>query len=165
MYPCGVIPGVHVAQVGKPCVWVKVRCSCWTKKGGRFHILVQICWENDLLMFLMIFFWLFLLGFLNFIFLSCLDWACGQRCYLIKYFNFIGCKVITSSKKGLGLWSVEDVSCWRLVYAAKVGVWLLIDMRVVTDVQIMTSTKGWSVTRIAINCKFMVLINRSFKRS
>ena len=130
---------------------------------GRLHILVQLCWENDLLMFLRIFFWLFLLRFFNFIFLSCLDWACGQRCYLIKYFNFIGCKVKTSSKKGAGLWSVEDVSCWRLVCVAKVGVWLLIDMRVVTDVQIITSTKAWSVTRSAVNSILMVLINRSFE--
>ena len=130
----GVIPGVHVAQVGKPCVRVKVRCSCWTEKGGHLHILVQLCWENDLSILIVIFFWLFLLVFLNFIFLSCLDWTCGQRCYLMKYFNFIGCKVITSSKKGVDLWSVEDVSGWRLVCGAKVVVWLLIGMRVATDV-------------------------------
>ena len=160
----GVIPGVHVAQVGKPCIRVKVRCSCWIKKGGHLHILVQLCWENDLLILIMIFFWLFLLVFLNFIFLSCLDWACDQRCYLMKYFNFIGCKVITSSKKGLGLWSAVDVSCWRLVCGAKVRAWLLIDMRVITDVQITTFTKMWSVTRMAVNCLLMVLINRSFKR-
>ena len=148
----GVIPGVHVAQVGKPCVRVKVRCSCWTKKGGHFHILVQLCWENDLSILIMIFVWLFLLVFLNFIFLSCLDWACGQRCYLMKYFNFIGCKVITSSKKGVDLWSVKDVSCWRLVCVAKVVVWLLISMRVVTDVQMTIFPKVWSVTRIAVKC-------------
>ena len=159
----GVIPGVHVAQVGKPCIRVKVRCSCWIKKGGHLHILVQLCWENDLLIFLMIFFGYFC-WFFNFIFLSCLDWACDQRCYLMKYFNFIGCKVITSSKKGLGLWSAVDVSCWRLVCGAKVRAWLLIDMRVITDVQITTFTKMWSVTRMAVNCLLMVLINRSFKR-
>ena len=82
----------------------------------------------------------------------------------MKCLNFIGCKVITSSKKGMDLWSVEDVSCWRLVCVAKVGVRLLIGMRVVTDVEIMTSAKGWSVTRMAVNCILVVLINRSFKR-
>ena len=160
----GVIPGVHVAQVGKPCVRVKVRCSCWTKKDGRFHILVQLCWENDLLIFLMIFFGYFC-WFFNFIFLSCLDWACDQRCYLIKYFNFIWCKVITSSKKGFSLWSVENLSCWRLVCGAKVGAWFLIDILFLgrlTDPQI-TCTKAWSATRIAVNCILMVSINRSFK--
>ena len=111
------------------------------------------------------FYWYFLdiFAFLNCISLSCLDWACGQRCYLKKHFNFGCCKVITSSKKGLGLLSVVEVSCWRLVCVAKVAVWLLIGMRVITDVQIMTCTKGWSVTRTAQNCILMVL-NRSFKR-
>ena len=111
------------------------------------------------------FYWYFLdiFAFLNFISLSCLDWAFGQRCYLKKHFNLSWSKLITSSKKGLGLWSVVDVSCWRLVCVAKVGVWLLIGMGVVTDVQIMTSTKGWSPTRMAVNCIFMVSINRSFK--
>ena len=96
-------------------------------------------------------------AFLNFISLSCLDWAFGQRCYLKKHFNFGWCKVITSSKKGLGA-----VSWWRLVCVAKVAVWMLIGMRVITDVQIMTSAKAWAVTRTAVNCKFIVL--NSFKR-
>ena len=111
------------------------------------------------------FYWYFLdiFAFLYFISLSCLDWTFGQRCYLKKHFNFGWSKVITSSKKGFGLWSAVVVSCWRLICAAKVGVWLLIGMRVITDVQIMTSAKGWSVTRIAVNCMLMVL-NRSFKR-
>ena len=109
-------------------------------------------------------YFLAILAIFNFISLSCLDWAFGQRCYLKKHFNLSWSKLITSSKKGLGLWSVVDVSCWRLVCAAKVGVWLLIGMRVITDEQIMTCTKPWSVTRIAVNCILMVLINRSFKR-
>ena len=106
-------------------------------------------------------FWLFFV-FFNFISWSCLDWACGQRCYLKKHFNFGWCKVITSSKKGFGLRSVVVVSCWRLVCVAKVAVWLLIGMRVSTDVNV-TSTKAWSVSRMADNCILMVL-NRSFKR-
>ena len=112
------------------------------------------------------FYWYFLdiFAFLNFISLSCLDWAFGQRCYLKKHFNFSWCKVITSSKKGLGLLSAVVETCWRLVCVAKVGVWSLIGMRVIADVQIMTCTKGWSVTRIAANCILMVLINSSFKR-
>ena len=110
------------------------------------------------------FYWYFLdiFAFLNFISLSCLDWAFGQRCYLKKHFNFGWCKVITSSKKGFGLRSVVVVSCWRLVCVAKVAVWLLIGMRVSTDVNV-TSTKAWSVSRMADNCILMVL-NRSFKR-
>ena len=112
------------------------------------------------------FYWYFLTIFaiFNFISLSCLDWAFGQRLYLKKNFNLSWGKLMTSSKKGMGLWSAVDVSCWRLVCAAKVGEWLLIGMRVITDVQITTSTKAWSVTRTAVNCMLMVLINRSFKR-
>ena len=111
------------------------------------------------------FYWYFLdiFAFINFISLSCLDWAFGQRCYLKKHFNFGWCKVITSSKKGLGLLSAVVVSCWRLVCVAKVAVWMLIGMRVITDVQIMTSAKGWSVTRIAANC-MLTFLNRRFKR-
>ena len=109
-------------------------------------------------------YFLAIFGFLNFISLTCLNWACGHRCYLKKHFNLSWSKVITSSKKGFGLLSAADVSCWRLVCVAKVGEWFLIDMGVITDEQIMTSTKPWSVTRIAVNCTLMVLINRSFKQ-
>ena len=106
------------------------------------------------------FYWYFC--FFKVISLSCLDWAFGQRFYLKKYFNLSWGKLMTSSKKGSGLWSAVDVSWWRLVCVAKVAVWLLIGMRVITDVQIMTSAKAWSVTRMAVNCT-LTFLNRSFK--
>ena len=126
--------------------------------------MVQPCWENDFFIFLMIFFGYFCVCFFkNFISLTCLDWSCGQWCYLKKHFNFSWSKVITSSKKRLGLWSAGEVSCRRLVCVAKVAGWLLVGIRVITDVEIMTSTKGCSLNRTAQNCILMV-INRRFKR-
>ena len=161
------MPRVRVAQVGKPCITVKVRCSYWmlnykTRSCIYFGATLLRKWSIDLSIdiFLAI---LAIFAFLNFISSSCFDLAFGQRCYLKKHFNISWCKVITSSKKRFGLWSAADVSCWRLICVAKVGVWLSIAMRVITDVQVMTWTKGWSVTRIAQNCTLMVL-NRSFKR-
>ena len=74
--------------------------------------------------------------------------ACGQRCYLIEYFNFSWYKFKTSSKKGFCLFSAIDVSFWKLIYLAKVGEWMLIVMRVITDEQIITKTKAWCDTRI-----------------
>ena len=160
------MPRVRVAQVGKPCIRVKVRCNLLNVELQ--NAVMYIFWCN--LVEKMIdwsFYWHFFdyfFFFFNFISSSCFDLAFGQRCYLKKHFNISWCKVITSSKKGIGLWSVIVVSWWRLVCVAKVGVWLLIGTRVITDVQIMTSTKAWSLTRMAANCILMFL-NRRFKRS
>ena len=158
------MPRVRVAKVRKPCIRVKVRCNCWmlnykTRSCTYFGATLLRKWSNDLSIdiYLAIFYFFF-----NFISSSCFDLAFGQQCYLRKHFNISWCKLKTSSKKGFGLWSAVDVSWWRLVCVAKVGVWLLIGIRVITDVKI-TSTKGWSVTRTPQNWSLMVL-NRSFKR-
>ena len=159
-----VMPRVRVALVGKPCIRMKVRCNCSmlnykTRSCTYFGATLLTKGSIDLSIDVL---WLFLL-FFNFISSSCFDLAFGQWCYLKKHFNISWCKVTTSSKKGLGLWSAVDVSWWRLVCVAKVAVWLLIGMRLITDAEIRTCTKGWSVTRITENCILMVL-NRSFKR-
>ena len=136
--------------------------ECWTKKCGQYIFRGNLV--EKMIYWSFVWYFVAIFAFLNFISLSCLDWACGQLCYLKKHFNLRWSKLMTSSKKGFGLWSAVDVSFWRLVCVAKVGVWMLIGMRVITDEQIMTSAKAWSVTRMAANCILMVLINRRFKR-
>ena len=146
----GVIPGVHVAQVGKPCVRVKVRCSCWTKKGGHFHILVQLCWENDLSILIMIFFWAIFVGFFKYYFFELFGLSLWSAVLFNEIFQ-LQLVLLDFQQEGS-----RFVECCRRI---------LLEVGMCGQMQRMTqiiTSKDWSFTRIAVNCLLMASIIRSF---
>ena len=84
--------------------------------------------------------------------------------YSVKYLNFCWCKVVATSKQRLGLLSARLIPSWWLVCVAKVTIRALVSVGIVSDAQIMTSTKCCSVRRTTVDCVAIFTVNnRTFE--
>ena len=83
---------------------------------------------------------------------------------LVKNFNFCWCEIVATSKQRLGLWSIILIPSWWLVCVGKVTIRALVSVGIVSDVQIMTSTKCCSARRITVDCVGTLIVNdRTFE--
>ena len=84
--------------------------------------------------------------------------------YSVKYFNFCWCEFVATSKQRLGLLNAILIPSWWLACVAKVIIRALVSVGIVSDVQIMTSTKRCSEGRTTEDCIAISTVNdRTFE--
>ena len=80
----------------------------------------------------------------------------SERQISVEDFYFCCWELVLTSKKVLCLFTAIDITRRKLICVSKITVWWLTNLRIVTNVEITTSSKDWSITRGTEYCMLLL---------